>query len=416
MLTVNPATILGRMADGLDLDSIVADAVERTGIDDIGDTWFLQPLAAWVDDLHGDNLTDSGRRFLRRLAVNDVARRLEVLHTIRDHPEILDVEIPPIVYITGLERSGTTILHNLLALHRCLRPLLRWELMKPTPPPETATFADDPRRADVQASIEPLRGTLLERMHWVNADEPEECPWAFIDMVGLLGQAAQMCMPTWREFIRSADMTPAFAHYRQVVQLLTWRHPVEPGGRLVLKAPQISNNLSEFAGVFPEAHFVITDRDPFRVMVSVRAMVASLMDAFCVDNPIRSPGPEGFDFVASTGRRLAHVARFDDEHPARTSHVPYPAIASSPRTTAVGLVRDLGLPDDSPFGDAIDGFIDEQRAGKRAAPPMAIDAMGLDRDEVMSRPDVAAYCERFEIEPELQRLTGAHDLDTTHHR
>lgn len=88
----------GPMGDGLGVQSIVGDAIDKTGIDDVGDEWFLQPLAAWSDDLRSDNLTDSGRAFLRRLAVNDVARRLEVLQALRDHPEIFDVPIPPIVY------------------------------------------------------------------------------------------------------------------------------------------------------------------------------------------------------------------------------------------------------------------------------------------------------------------------------
>lgn len=105
--------------------------------------------------------------------MNDVSRRLVVIDTIRNVPEILEVEIPPIVYITGLERSGTTILHNLLALHPQLRPLLRWELMDPVPPPTTATYASDPRIAAVQTSIEPLRGSLLEHLHWADADQPE---------------------------------------------------------------------------------------------------------------------------------------------------------------------------------------------------------------------------------------------------
>jgi len=395
------------MGEGLDTRSIVGDAIDQTGIDEIGDDWFLAPLAAWSLDLHSDNLTDSGRAFLRRLAVNDVARRLEVLETIRDHPEILDVDVPPIVYITGLERSGTTILHNLMALHPQLRPLLRWELMRPLPPPETETYRGDPRIAAVQASIEPLRGTLLERMHWVNADEPEECTWAMIDMVGLLGQAASGCMPSWNRFLRSADMTPAFAHYRQVIQLLLWKHPMEQGGRLVLKAPQTSNNLVEFATVFPEAHFVIPDRDPYRVLTSTMVMVASLMDAFCVDNPVRNPPPDGHDWIGTTARRLGDIAAFGDEHPDRITHVPYPALASNPRETVLGLSNALGLAADDAFGDDIDAFTAAQRAGKRSAPPKHLDPMGVEREEIMAVPVIADYCERFAIAPEEQRLTGA---------
>jgi len=40
-------------------------------------------------------------------------------------PEIGEVEIPPIIYVTGLERSGTTLLHNVLAAHENGRALLR---------------------------------------------------------------------------------------------------------------------------------------------------------------------------------------------------------------------------------------------------------------------------------------------------
>lgn len=395
------------MGNGLDADSIVGDAIDKSGIDDIGDDWFLAPLTAWSDDLASDNLTDTGRVFLRRLAVNDVVRRLQVLHTIRSHPEILDVEIPPIVYITGLERSGTTLLHNLLALDPRLRPLLRWELMRPVPPPETATYDTDERIAAVQASIEPLRGTLLERMHWVNADEPEECTWAMIDMVGLLGQAAGACMPTWHGFLRSTDMTPAFVHYRQVIQLLLWKHPVAPGGRLVLKAPQTSNNLAQFAAVFPEAHFVVPNRDPFRVLASTMVMVASIVDGFCVENPVLTPGPDGHDWIGTTGRRLRDIARFSDEQPHRITHVPYPRLASSPWSAVAEVLADVPIPVDPGHERAVDAFLEAQRTGTRSAPPARLDPVGIERDDVMAHPEIAAYCERFAVEPETQRLTGA---------
>lgn len=390
--------------DRLSVAAIVEEAIAATGIDDIGDDWFLRPLAAWADDLRNDNLTDTGRAFLRRLAVSDVRRRLEVFETIRQHPEILDVEVPPIVYITGLERSGTTILHNLLAQHGSLRPLLRWELMRPVPPPSAETYASDPRIADVQASIEPLRGSLLEQMHWVNADEPEECVWGFVDAIGMLGQAPMFCMPSWREFLFSQDPTPAFAHYRQVVQLLTWRNPVPAGGRLVLKAPQISRDIDRFAAVFPEAQFVVTDRDPFRALCSMLVMGASLMEPFCVRNPVGDP--DDVDLVAGAGERLAGLARFGDEHPDRVVHVPYPSLASDPSGTAAALAAQLGLPSDPGFEPAMEEFLEAQRSGHRSAPPKQLDTMGLDHDRVWSVPGIAAYCARFAVEPERRRLTG----------
>jgi Sulfotransferase family len=145
------------------VETLKAKAIQATGLNDFGGDWFEQPLAAWAEDLAGPSLTEPGRAFLGRLAVTNLCRRLEVVDWWNRHPEIEDVAMPPILYITGLERSGTTLLHNLLALYPLLRALLRWELMRPAPPPEASSYRTDPRIAEVQASVDRLRGTLLER-------------------------------------------------------------------------------------------------------------------------------------------------------------------------------------------------------------------------------------------------------------
>jgi hypothetical protein len=59
----------------------------------------------------------------------------------------------------GFPRSGTTFLHNLMALHPEARALLRWELVHPVPPPEALTHATDPRIERTQRALTVLRGT-----------------------------------------------------------------------------------------------------------------------------------------------------------------------------------------------------------------------------------------------------------------
>jgi hypothetical protein len=387
--------------------AIVDQAIAKTGLSHVGDDWFMTPLAAWAADLEQSNLTERGRRFMTSQAVRDVGRRLRVLDVLRRHPEIAEVEIPPIVHITGLERSGTTLLHNLIALHEKARAFLRWELMEPVPPPTTATYASDPRIAAVQASIEPLRGTMLEQMHWVEADDPEECVWGFIDAVSMLGQAASFCMPRWRRFLHEADLTPAFEHYRRIVQLLTWQHPVAPGGFLALKAPQIGSQISAFARVFPEAHFVVTDRDPFRTLVSVSVMGASIVEPFCVENPIRRRGSQDPDLVDQIERKLAAIEAFTHANPHRVTHVPYPELVSEPAGVVAGLITSIGLPDDPGIEPRIRDFLEAQRAGRRAAPPSRLDTLGHDHDEVLGRHEIARYCRSFGVAAERRRMTGS---------
>lgn len=387
-----------------EVDRLLADAAGQAGLDDFGDTWFLGPLSAYAADLARSDLTDFGRELLRSRAVGDLVRRLRVLETLREHPAIAAVPIPPIVYVTGLERSGTTLLHNLLALHRDARVLQRWELLEPVPPPESATYENDPRIARVQRASDVLRGTMLEHMHWVDATDPEECVCGFIDSISMFAWAASPCMPTWWRFLTRADLRPAFESYRRVVQLLLWKHPVEPGGFLVLKAPQISRHVAAFADVFPEARFVITDRDPYRSVVSSAVLGHSIAGWFCEPNPLADDGHRARFSIDEVPGKLAALADFTTTAPARALHVPYPELVRAP-VDVVGRALAPTATDDELPGKVI-AFLERQRAGERAAPPEALDPMGYDRADVWGDPVVNAYCQRFGIEPERTRLTG----------
>jgi hypothetical protein len=405
---VHPASICeDLLVKDATLVAMLEEAASATVLGDFGDDWFLGPLSAWAVDLKQPNLTEFGYKFLRSLALRDLARRLRVLQTLRQHPAIAEVPIPRIVYITGLERSGTTLLHNLLAQHRQGRALLRWELMEPVPPPDAQTYATDPRIESVQTSIDKMRGSPLERMHWVNADDPEECVWGFIDSVSMLGQAASMCMPRWRRFLMEEDLTPAYEHYRRVVQILLWRHPVGPDGFLVLKAPQIAMHIAAFAEAFPEANFVITDRDPFRCIVSMAVMGHSIIQPFCIHNPLSDDGTSHRHILSWVGPKLAALADFTTATPDRVTHVAYPNLVGDPTAAAQRVFAAVGIPIDENMATRVDGFLDAQRSGGRAAPPQELATMGYTRDNVLSDPVIRDYCRRFGVEPEPSRLTGA---------
>jgi hypothetical protein len=280
--------------------------------------------------------------------------------------------------------------------------------MEPVPPPEADSRAHDPRISAVQSSIEKVRGMPLERMHWVNADEPSECVWGFIDALSMLGQAPMFCMPEWRRFLLEEDPAPAYLHYRRVVQILLWKSPVPRGGCLVLKAPQIAAHIATSARVFPEAHFVVTDRDPFRSLVSMAAMVHSIVHPFCTENPLTDDGARHQIVMSWIRPKFRAISDFMAARPERITHVTYPDLVADPVATAQRIYASASLPTGDSLATEIAAYLDGQRAGARAAPPDTLPSMGYGEDEVWSEPAIRDYCDRFGVRPERERLTGVH--------
>jgi len=384
-----------------------AKARKNTGLDDFGDEWFMGPLNAYLKDLGSPYLSEWGRAFLARLAVRNLERKLQVVDCLKQNPEIENTPIPPIAYITGHERSGTTMLHNLLSLHDKARFLSRWELMAPTPPPDAATLTNDPRKAVVQESVDALRGTDLERMHWVNADEPDECPWGFMDCTGLLGMAPSLILPHWAAWMNSNDMTPTFVNYRKIVQILTWKNPVPEGGFLVLKAPQMASYLPAFSSVFPEATFIYIHRDPYRVLRSFYTLIEIVDGPFLENrNHILELEQSDSTCLNRMGRLFNDLGAFEDAQPQKVVNSHYSRLLENPVHEIPGIFNALGIPEDLGLGDKIERYLQQQKAGGRAKARAQMSELIYTGEQVRNYPPIASYLERYGVAQETRRQTG----------
>ncbi len=388
--------------------ALLEKAQQQTGLSDFGDHWFMASLEAYVSGLDGPQLSKFGREFLARQAVKDLCRRLAIIDCLKQHPEIEDTPIPPILYITGHERSGTTLLHNLLALHTRARFLSRWELMLPTPPPEAASFQEDPRRLKVKQSIDALRGTDLEKMHWVEAEDPEECVWGFMDCTGIVGMAPSLILPKWGEWLASADLTPSFANYRKIIQLLTWKNPLPENGFLVLKSPQIASHLENFSRVFPEATFLYLHRDPYRVLTSFCTLIDIVNGPFLTDQNYQTKLNQEESFLLNRmGQVYTKMTAFELAHPARVQNIQYVDLLNAPVEEVSRVYTEAGIQSDTAMKQKVLGFLAQQRAGGRARPPQQLSEHGYTRHSVENDSALASYLQRYKVVMEPSRKTGA---------
>ncbi len=95
------------------------------------------------------------RSALQRLLQN----RLELVDLWKREPSILDEAVVGPIVVTGLGRSGTTLLHELLSCDPDNRAPLLWELLHTVPPPRWPGDAEDHRARSADAEI-----TMMDEM------------------------------------------------------------------------------------------------------------------------------------------------------------------------------------------------------------------------------------------------------------
>ena len=135
--------------DPFEVDAFVAEGARRTGgLDDFGDGPFLEPLGLFLDSLENEaRLNETGHIIARERVLLHTVNRLDYVNDRKPDPTIAKQEIVRPVFIIGMPRTGTTILHDILAQDPDSRAPLTWEVMFPSPPPEAETFTTDPRIA-----------------------------------------------------------------------------------------------------------------------------------------------------------------------------------------------------------------------------------------------------------------------------
>jgi hypothetical protein len=258
--------------------AILDAARRRTGLDDFGPEDFRERLRVLREEWDGDReLTRFQRTVLHGYLVRYASNRLLIRDALRRHPEIREQEIEAPVVVTGLPRSGTTHLVNLLAADERFHSLPLWESYEPVPLPGEPPLPDgtDPRYRRCAEAWEAMQRSspLLAAMHPMDPDHVHE----ELELMGPDFASYNFewlaHSPRWRDHYLATDQTPHYEYLKDVLRLLQWRRGPERR-RWVLKCPQHMEQLPVLRKVFPDATVVFTHRDPVAVIQSTITMQA----------------------------------------------------------------------------------------------------------------------------------------------
>jgi len=272
----------------LNSENLKAAAARQTGLRDWGDARFEEALDALLQSVNREGkLTFFGRFAFRQFLMGNLASRLRTIEVLKRFPEIQEQKIQKPIFITGWYRSGTTHLHNLLALHPDLRAPHFWELRHPCPTlnPRAADTQKYIRKVKLDSKIHGYLAPGFSDIHALEAEGPEECLHLF----------DKACAGTTSFFMTETnsftwwllDHSPqsGYDFFKSQLQLLNWQRP---GRQWVLKWPYHLWHLETLLKTFPDATVIHLHRDPRQAIPSVCSLAAAA----------RAPFVENIDYKA----------------------------------------------------------------------------------------------------------------------
>jgi hypothetical protein len=116
--------------------SVLAEAQKITGLSDTGGDDYQAGLEKLVYAFNNEAaLSQIGRVAAKSTLVDSMVTRLQIIDYVKKHPEIREQKIERPIFILGLPRTGTTILHSIVAEDPDNRAPLMWEMSAPYPQP-----------------------------------------------------------------------------------------------------------------------------------------------------------------------------------------------------------------------------------------------------------------------------------------
>lgn len=382
-------------SEDLDPAALIEEAARRSGgLRDLGPGPFLEPMGRFVSSLEREaQLNAIGCAIARERILGHTVSRLQYVEDRKRFPEIARQEITRPVFIIGLPRTGTTMLHDILAQDPANRVPMTWEAMFPSPPPETARFETDPRIDACEATFPPVEAMIpgFKAMHPMGARLSQEC-------VTLMGEA--MCTPLFHNQFRvpsyqdwvdgEADFQHVYAFHRKQLQHLQSRHALD---RWVLKTGAHMWGLEHLLVTYPDARIVFTHRDPVESMTSY-ASLTSLVRSMGSDSVDRREVAS--DWTARLRRAVDHALEVREAGPypdAVFYDVQFADFVADQFAVVEAIYDAFGLPMSSEGERRMRAFVAHNPKGKHGVHRYSPEEYGVDPGAV--RREFQGYIERF---------------------
>jgi hypothetical protein len=388
----------GRSLVTLDLDSLLEKSCKLTRLHDFGEPSFRTPLEILLRSFELDaRLNLLGRITVHTEIVRVLCNRLRMQRDRTLFPAIAQEQVSKPIFITGLPRSGTTFLHALLAQDPACRAPQVWEVMHPSPPPESSSYQSDPRIARTRKELSWIEILMpdFDKCHTIEARLPQECI-AMTDHSFLSYVFESMYFVTsYRSWHDRQDKRPAYECHRRFLQHLQWRCP---GAPWVLKAPSHLMALDALFEVYPDAQVVLTHRDPLKVLPSCASFAKVLRAPFTGDIDLSALGAEVSRRWSDSANLVTRLRSEQKQLQGNFFDVSYPELTRDPMAAVSGIYRHFDRELTREAEAAMRRYVEQNPKDKKGAHLYSLEKFGL--DPATERSNFQNYTDYFDIVPE----------------
>lgn len=310
---------------------------------DFGQPDVREPLTELLESYVRDaRFTPLGRYTTEHVLEEMLRKRLALEQWRQRAPDLADREIEGPIFVVGMPRSGTTLLHNLLAQAPNSQTLRTWQLTSGakqwhahhTPPVTKSTWQS---RQIVRYLNWAVPG--LTQIHPLSADGHDECTMLLMhSLVSLtfliLGPADSYREWYWRRGL--PGLLDVYKLHRRQLNFLA-RH--ESPRSWVLKSPTHLAGLHALLTVYPTAQVVLTERDPEEAIPSACSLFAMVRRLLCHEVHHERLGSE---IGGLLGRTIIESAGAREQFSERIFTVAYRDLVRNPRETVQRLYAQMG--------------------------------------------------------------------------
>lgn len=379
-----------------ELDQLHEAASQTAGLGEFGDPSYLEGLNVLLHGYRADPyMTPKGLERCHQGIIGALVGRLLSEYQWKVKPEVLNHRIEAPIIIVGLPRTGTTALHELLAIDPQFQELEFWLGNAPMPRPPRSEWKRLPQYRQTADFINDFYDKVPEfrAIHHMTAEMPEEDRTLLMQDFAHLWYMESAYALNYDYWVEQHDPTMEYCRFADNLRLIGSN---DRDKRWVLKDPVHLMFMDTLLDTFPDARILQTHRDPAKSIPSLCSLVWNFRSYY--ENPDNDPTLIGTRKVEHWSRALDITAEVRRQRPDNFFDIHFRNVVENPLRVVDQIYEFCGITLAGNVRKRMARWVEHNRRGKHGSHDYDLQTFGLDHDIITGA--FAGYIDNYGVEPE----------------